>query len=481
VSAPGWEAVVGLEVHVQLATRTKLLCGCAYAFGGAPNEQVCPVCTGQPGALPVLNREAVDLALRIALALGCEVAGHSRFDRKNYFYCDLPKGYQITQHERPLAVGGALSSEGGRRVRIARLHLEEDAGKAVHAGDATLVDLDRAGVPLVEIVSAADIGSAEQAQEFLEALKQLVQYSGASRCDMEKGELRVDVNVSVRRPGEPLRPRVEVKNLNSFRHVAAAITHEVTRQAQAYASGDPARAPVQETRLYDPGADLTRPMRGKEDAADYRYFPDPDLPPLSVSPAQLERLRGLVPEPPAARRARYRDELGLSEYDARVLTATREVADLFEAAARLSRRPKEAANLVANEVLRGLNDPEVTATTVDELPFRPHDLAEVIALAEAGVLDSSGARALVRALFSHPGRPRELAYELGLALVRDPERVEAWCRAALEGRDDVVEQVRAGRTQALGALIGRVKAEAGSAVDAREVQAVLLRLIRERG
>ncbi len=473
-----WSAVIGLEAHVQLATQTKLFCGCAYSFAAPPNSLCCPVCTGQPGALPVLNREALDLALRAALALGAEVAPWSRFDRKNYFYCDLPKGYQISQYDRPLSSGGGLELASGARVRLTRIHLEEDAGKAIHdRGDMTLVDLNRAGAPLIEVVSAADLSSAQAAQEYLAALKEVLQYVGASGCDMEKGELRCDVNVSVRRPGEGLGTRVEIKNLNSFRHVGAAIEHELARQVEALEAGP--GCVRQETRLYDPLRGETRPMRGKEDAEDYRYFPDPDLPPVSVAPEKLERLRALLPELPAARRARYRAELGLSAYDAGVLTAAREVADFFEAVARLSGRPKEAANWVANEVLRGLHDPDVPAGSIDELPFRPHDVAEVIALLCEGTLDSSGARSLIRTLFVRPGRPRHLVRELGLALVRDSSQVEAWCRAALVGQERIVADVRAGRTKAVGALIGRVKAAAGGAVDAREVQALLLRLIQE--
>jgi aspartyl-tRNA(Asn)/glutamyl-tRNA(Gln) amidotransferase subunit B len=475
-----WETVIGLEVHVQLATRTKLFCGCAVQFGAPPNTLTCAVCTAQPGSLPVANREALDLALRAALALGCEVARDSHFDRKNYFYCDLPKGYQITQYDRPFCTGGGLELASGKRVRLVRMHLEEDAGKAVHdRGDMTLVDLNRAGVPLIEAVSEPDLSGAAEAQEYLSALKEILQYVGASGCDMEKGELRCDVNVSVRRPGEALRTRVEIKNLNSFRNVGAAIDHEVARQVAAYESGAGASSIVQETRLFDATAGVTRPMRGKEDAQDYRYFPDPDLPPFQVEAATLASLRTCLPELPAARRARYVRELGLSPYDAGVLTAGRDVADFFEAVARLSGRPKEAANWTTNEVLRGINDPASGVHSIDELPFRPYDVAEVIALVAEGLIDSNGARTLLATLFVRPGRPRELVRELGLALERDSAQLEAWCRAALAGEAAIVADVKAGKTKAVGALIGKVKQSAGRAVDARDVQATLLRLIGE--
>jgi aspartyl-tRNA(Asn)/glutamyl-tRNA(Gln) amidotransferase subunit B len=472
-----WEAVIGLEVHAQLATATKLFCACAVRFGAPPNTLVCPVCTAQPGALPVANREAFELALRAGLALECEIAAECRFDRKHYVYCDLPKGYQITQYERPFCRGGGITLGSGKRVRLTRIHLEEDAGKALHEGPYTLVDLNRAGVPLIESVSEPDLASAAEAQEYLAALKEILQYCGASGCDMEKGELRCDVNVSVRKPGEAPRTKVEIKNLNSFKHVGAAIEHELARQAALYEAGGRVR---QETRLWDPERGATEPMRGKEDADDYRYFPDPDLPPHTLASELVERLRAGLPELPAARRARYVRELGLSPYDAGVLTAERAVADFFEAAARLSHRPKEAANWIANEVLRGINDPAVEASSIDELPFRPFDLAEVIALVEEGRIDGNGARALIAALFSRPGRPRELARDLGLELVRDVSRLEAWCRTALEGQERVIADVKAGKTKAVGALIGRVKTAAdGMAVDAREVQALLLRLIEQ--
>ena len=472
-----WEAVIGLEVHAQLATRSKLFCACEVRFGAPPNTLVCPVCTAQPGALPVANREAFELAVVAALALECEVAPECRFDRKHYVYCDLPKGFQITQYERPYCSGGGLTLASGKRVRLVRIHLEEDAGKTAHEGPYSLVDLNRAGVPLIESVTEPDLASAAEAQEYLAALKEILQYTGASGCDMEKGELRCDVNVSVRRPGEALRTKVEIKNLNSFKGVGLAIEHEIARQTALYEAGGTV---AQETRLFDPERGVTELMRGKEDAEDYRYFPDPDLPPHTLAPEWVERLRSRQGELPAARRARYVETLGLGAYDAGVLTAERAVADFFEAVVRLSNRPKDAANWIANEVLRGINDPAVPAASIDELPFRAHDLAEVIALVEAGRIDSNGARALIAALFTRPGRPGDLVRELGLELVRDASRLEQWCRAALEGQERVIADVKAGKTKAVGALIGRVKQAAeGMAVDAREVQAMLLRLIEE--
>jgi aspartyl-tRNA(Asn)/glutamyl-tRNA(Gln) amidotransferase subunit B len=475
-----WTPVIGLEVHCQLETWTKLFCGCRNEFGAAPNSHTCPVCTGQPGALPVLNREALRLALRAALALDGELAPLSTFERKHYFYCDLPKGFQISQYARPYCTGAALVLESGKRVRIERIHIEEDAGKAIHdRGDTTLVDLNRAGVPLIESVTAADLASADEAHEYLTALKEILTYVGASDCDMEKGSLRCDVNVSVRRPGEGLRTKVELKNLNSFRHVRAAILHETARQVAAYEAG---REVVQETRLYDPERDETRPMRGKEDAHDYRYFPEPDLPPVRLLAAQIERERSGLPELPAARRARYQAQLGLSAYDAGVLTSRRALADFFEATARLSGEPKAAANWVANELSRLLGDAGAEgADAIDELRFKPHDLAELIGLVERGRVSQGGAKKVLAQMFATGPAPGALMHSMGLVQVDDPAQIEAWCRAALAEAPAIAADVRAGKEQAVGRLIGSVMKQSGGRAHPELTRATLLRLIHAEG
>ncbi|MFN0241891.1 MAG: Asp-tRNA(Asn)/Glu-tRNA(Gln) amidotransferase subunit GatB [Planctomycetota bacterium] len=474
-----WIPVIGLEVHCQLATQTKLFCGCAYRFGATPNSLTCARCTGQPGALPVLNREALRLAVRTALALGAKVAPTSKFDRKNYFYCDLPKGYQISQYDQPYCAGGGLQLASGKFVRLTRIHMEEDAGKAIHdRGSHTLVDLNRSGVPLIESVTEADIASAAEAHEYLTALKEILQYVGASGCDMEKGELRCDVNISVHPPGEPWRTKVEIKNLNSFRYVEQAIEHEIRRQVDAYESGDPAQFPVQETRLWDPAKGVTRTMRSKESAHDYRYFAEPDLPPIHVSSAFVDGERGSVPELPAARRKRYHEDLGLSTYDAGVLTSERAVADYFEATARLSGRPKDAANWIGNELLRLFSDPESGVTSIDELLFKPSDLAEVLALLEKGTLNVPSGRKLLREMVKTGKRATQLIDELGLAQVQDAGQIEGWCRDALAGKDKIIADVKAGKEQALNALLGPVmKASKGSA-NPQLVKDTLLRLIQ---
>ncbi len=472
-----WETVVGLEVHVQLETRTKLFCSCANRFGEPPNTLTCPLCTGQPGTLPVLNRQALALAVRAALALGCDVAPWSKFDRKNYFYCDLPKGYQISQFDRPFCTGGGIELASGKQVRLARIHLEEDAGKAIHdRGDATLVDLNRAGVPLIESVTEADVASADEAHEYLTSLKEILRFAGVSSCDMEKGSLRCDVNVSVRRPGEPLRTKVEVKNLNSFKHVKAAIEHEVARQIAAYESGDPARFPVQETRLYDVEKDETRPMRSKEDAHDYRYFPEPDLPRVVVTDELLAEQRAAVGELPAARRGRYVAELGLSQDDARVLTGDPAVADFFERAAAASGDPRAAANWIANEVLRAVGEADGGLAA---LALSPVGLADAIALAAQGVVTAQGARTLVREMLASGRDARELVRELGLEQVRDEAQLEAWCAEALVGREQAAAEVRAGKEKALGALMGPVMKASRGKADPDAVRRILLRLIDE--
>ncbi len=477
-SSSPWETVIGLEVHCQLATRTKLFCACRNEFGAAPNSLTCPVCSGAPGALPVLNRNALALAVRAALALEAEVARISRFERKNYFYCDLPKGYQISQYAEPLARGGGLVLPGSaRRIRLHRVHVEEDAGKAIHdRGARTLVDLNRAGLPLIEIVTEPELATPAEAQEYLLALRETLQYAGVSECDMEKGSLRCDVNVSLRRAGEELGTRVEIKNLNSFRHVVAALEHETARQTLLLERGEAVR---QETRSWDAGALETRPLRSKEDEQDYRYFPDPDLPPVVVEPALLERERAALPELPAPRRARLEAQYGLSPRESRVLTGSRALADLFEDTARAGGDPREAANWIANELLAALSAAGVESRDLAGTQLDPARLAALLGLVARGELGRPGARTVLRAMLARADEPARIAEELGLFQVSEEGAIERWCRAALAGKENVVAAVRAGETKALGALIGPVMKASGSRANPRLVQETLLRLIRE--
>ena len=472
-----WLPTIGLEVHAQLSTKTKLFCGCEVSFGAPPNTKTCPVCTGQPGALPVLNAGVLDLAVRAAIALGAEVARDTHFDRKNYFYCDLPKNFQTSQYDHPFCSGGGVELSSGAFIRLNRIHMEEDAGKTIHTDADSLVDLNRTGIPLIESVTEADLCSPEDAHEYLTRFREVLQFSGVSTADMEKGELRCDVNISVRPEGEEgLRTKVEMKNLNSFRHVLASLEFEIPRQITAYES-EGLDAIVQETRLYDPDKEETRTMRVKEGESDYRYFPCPDLPKLRLTDELIEAQRALLPELPMARRARYQGELGLSEYDAGVLTGSRATADYFEEAAERSGDPKAAANWVSNELLRALGTDEVEAGSLSELSLKPADLALVIQKTGAGDLHSKGARELVRECLRTGAGVLETVSALGLDEKIDDSTLEGWCREALEANPRVIEEVRAGKDKALGACIGPVMKASGGKADPKRITEVLKGLI----
>ncbi|MFT7667834.1 MAG: aspartyl-tRNA(Asn)/glutamyl-tRNA(Gln) amidotransferase subunit B [Planctomycetota bacterium] len=473
-----WIPVIGLEVHAQLRTRTKLFCSCESRFAAPPNSLTCPVCTGQPGTLPVLNADALELAVRAALAVGAEINPLSKFDRKNYFYCDVPKNYQITQYDEPYCRGGSIRLASGRTVRLNRIHIEEDAGKSIHnQGTATLVDLNRAGVPLIESVTEADLDNSADAAAYLTALREILVYCGVSNADMEKGEMRCDVNISVHPAGEEWRTKVEIKNLNSVSNVIGSIEHEIPRQIAAWETGDPAQAPVQETRLFDVDKNATRSMRKKEGEADYRYFPDPDLPPLSAPEAFIEEQRSLLPELPAARRELYQERMGLSAYDADVLTASRDVSDFFEAVVKLCNEPKEAANWISNEILRALSGDEFEAQQIDELPLKPFDLSELIGLSTKGVVNSSAARQVMREMMKTGKAAGQLVMELGLEQVQDDGQLEVWCQEALVGRESVIEDVRAGNHKAVGALMGAVMKASGGKANPQKTREILIRLI----
>jgi len=389
-----FDPVIGLEIHAQLQTRTKIFCGCSTSFGAPPNSHVCPVCLGMPGALPVLNRAAVDYAIKAALALGCDIQPLSIFARKNYFYPDLPKGYQISQYERPLALGGALDiTVGGhmRRVGLTRIHMEEDAGKSLHEGfpdsdRRTYIDYNRSGVPLIEIVTEPDMRSAAEAAEFFERLRDILVWLGVNDGNMEEGSLRCDANVSVRPAGQArLGTKAEVKNLNSFRYLEKALEYEIDRQVGLVDGGGRV---VQETRLWDSGMGRTVSMRSKEEAHDYRYFPEPDLPPLVVNEARIAAVRGSMPELPEARRQRFVASYGLPVYDAGVLTSSSGLADYFEKVAVASGNAKAASNWVMGELLRTLKD---RGAAIEQVPLTPAALAGLIALVDSGTISHSSA------------------------------------------------------------------------------------------
>ncbi len=458
-------AVIGLEVHAQLETRTKLFCGCLAESGGAPNSRVCPVCLGLPGALPTANREAVRLAARLAWALGAEIHTVSVWARKNYFYPDLPKGYQISQFDRPLATGGRIRIEppgaAPRWIGIERVHLEEDAGKSVHEGlgeGVSGIDLNRCGVPLVEIVGAPELASPDEAVLYLERLKSILRTTGVSNAEMEEGDLRCDVNVSVHREGEPWGARVEIKNLNSFRNVRRALHHEIERQGEAIAAGT---AVVFETRLWDDAMGRTRPMRTKEEAHDYRYFPEPDLPALALDDALMADALEALPELPHARRDRFVTALGLSEADAHRLTIEPRVADFFEEVARRAEDPRAAGNWVLTELLGLLNE---RGLPLEASPVSAAALAQLIRLIGRGTISGKTAKEVLARVAAGEGDPEAVVRACGLSQLSDAGVIAALCREVIDAHPREAAGYRAGKRGLLGFFVGEVmKRTAGQA------------------
>ncbi|MXX75531.1 MAG: Asp-tRNA(Asn)/Glu-tRNA(Gln) amidotransferase subunit GatB [Holophagales bacterium] len=477
----GWETVIGLEVHVQLRTRTKMFCRCENRFGAEPNDLVCPVCLGYPGTLPVTNEHAIDLAIRLALALGCEVRRRSVFARKNYFYPDLPKGYQISQYDEPLAEGGGVPLPSGNTLRIHRLHLEEDAGKLLHEVPGggplpgrSLVDFNRCGVPLVEIVTEPEIGSPVDAQAYLQVLHQVLLYTGASDGNMEEGSLRCDANLSLRPVGETaLGTKTEVKNLNSFRHVAKALEYERERQLHILTSGAQVE---QETRSFEPSTGVTRSLRSKEEAHDYRYFPEPDLPTVVLSSERIERQTNQLPELPWTKSARFRDAYGLRSEEAALLSGSVALATYYERA--VAAHPKGArsiANWVMTELLRELKERSIDV----EEAIAPERLAAVVALVDSGELSTTAAKDVLAAAWDSSETPDQIADRLGLRQVRDDAQLEAWADEAIAANERAVTEYLGGRQQALGYLVGQImKASRGSA-EPRAAQEILRRKLAD--
>ena len=451
-----WETVIGLETHVELSTQTKIFCSCTTAFGGEPNTHCCPVCTGMPGTLPVVNEKVLEFAVKAGLALHGEITRYSKFDRKNYFYPDLPKAYQISQLYLPIARDGAVSvrtQEGERTIRIHELHMEEDAGKLVHDPwiDQTRCDYNRCGVPLIEIVTEPDFRSAEEVIAYLEKLRSTLQYLGVSDCKMQEGSLRCDVNLSVRPAGsQELGTRTEMKNLNSFKAIARSIAYEARRQIEALEEG---KRVVQETRRWDENKDATFAMRSKENAQDYRYFPEPDIPPLEITEEYLERIRAQIPEMAEEKAARYQSQWGLPAYDAQMLTGEKALADFFEETVALGAPPKQAANWIMGEVLRRLSADGLEAK---EMRLTSKTLARLIALVQEGKVNRNTAVKVFDAVFSEDGDVDTYVREHGLEQVSDAGLVGQVVEQVLAANAKSVEDYLGGKEKAFGFLVGQV-------------------------
>lgn len=451
-----YEVVIGLEVHAQLKTQSKIFCSCSTQFGTSPNENTCPVCTGMPGTLPVLNARAVEYAVKMAMAVDCRVNKKSIFARKNYFYPDLPMGYQISQFDLPVAEHGHIfihTDKGEKRIGITRIHMENDAGKNIHssADNASYVDLNRAGTPLIEIVSEPDMRSAEEAVAYLKSLRAILVYLGICDGNLEEGSFRCDANVSIRPWGQQeFGTRTELKNMNSFRNIQRAIEYEVQRQIDVIEDGEKI---VQETRLFDAGKGETRPMRGKEEAHDYRYFPDPDLVPLVIEDAWMEQWRAELPELPKARLKRFCDSLGLPEYDAEVLTAEKEVADYFEAALAAYNEPKKMSNWVMGEVMRELND---RAATLAACQLQPTDLAKLVKLVDDGVISGNIAKTVFKELFEGGGDPEAHVRAKGLVQISDTSAIEGYVDEVIAENPAEVERFKGGDKKLTGFFVGQV-------------------------
>ena len=472
-----YESTIGLETHVQLRTKTKMFCSCLLKTGCEPNTNVCPVCLGYPGALPVMNREAVKLTVMSGLMLGCRVNPHATFDRKNYFYPDMAKDYQISENGSPLCIGGGVEitrPDGTRKlIRINHIHLEEDAAKINHYAATSGVDFNRGGTPLMEIVSEPDMESADDAIAYLTALREMLVYAGVSDCNLEEGNMRSDVNISIRPKGaKELGTKVEIKNMNSFSGIHAALEHEARRQRECVAHSIPI---VQETRRWDPEAMETASMRSKENAHDYRYFPEPDLVPVELSEAEVEEWRALLPELPERRRARMVEEYGIAEYDAGVLSQHKENADWFEAAAKgLDRKlAKQLCNLFMGDVMALMN---ASGKAIGECAMKPADLAALVRLAAAGTINGPTLKELLPEIFEKGGDPEAIVKERGLGAVSDASALEAFVEQAIAANPKSVADFKAGKKAAAGFLVGQVMKLAKGKADPK----VVGKLVAER-
>lgn len=474
-----YETIIGLEVHAELATKSKMFCRCSTAFGGPPNTNTCPVCLGHPGVLPVVNQQAVFLAIKAALALNCEIAKYTKFDRKNYFYPDLPKAYQISQYDTPIGKNGWIDIEvrgETKRIRIQRLHLEEDAGKLSHLenGEGSLVDFNRAGVPLIEIVTEADLRSSEEAKAFLEKLKAILQYTEVSDVKMEEGSLRCDANISLRPVGQKAYgTKVELKNMNSFSAVKRALEFEEKRQTHIIMSGGQI---VQETRRWDESQWETLSMRSKEEAYDYRYFPDPDLLGISIHADWIESIRATIPELPDQRKVRYVHEFGLPTYDAHVLTLSKKTADFFEQTISYGADPKQVANWMMGELLGYLNK---NGRELDEVKITPKHLAEMIHLIKNGTISGKIAKTVFIEMLESGASAQQIVEDQGLVQISDPKAIEEMIQKVCEEYPQSVEDYRKGKGQALGFLVGQVMKRSQGKANPQLVNKMLMEFLQK--
>ena len=474
-----YETVIGLEVHVELATRTKIFCGCSTGFGGAPNTHTCPVCTGMPGSLPVLNKQVVEYALAVGLATNCGINQYCKFDRKNYFYPDNPQNYQISQLYLPICHDGWVEIEtaaGKKKIRIHEIHMEEDAGKLVHDEweDCSLVDYNRSGVPLIEIVSEPDMRSADEVIAYLEKLRLIIQYLGASDCKLQEGSMRADVNLSVREQGAPeFGTRTEMKNLNSFKAIARAIEGERERQIELLEDG---KKVIQETRRWDDNKESSHAMRSKEDAQDYRYFPDPDLVPVWISDEWIDQVKAQQPEMRTEKLARYQSEFSLPQYDAEILTSSKHLADVFEETAALCGKPKEVSNWLMTDAMRLLKEREQDA---GDISFSPANLAKLIRLVEQNVINRTVARTVFEEIFANDTDPEVYVEEKGLKVVNDEGALKTAIGEILAANPQSVADYKAGKEKAMGYIVGQtmraMKGKADPAVVNKLVRELLLR------
>ena len=459
MSRNDYEVVIGLEVHAELSTKTKIFCSCPTSFGAAPNTHTCPICMAMPGTLPVLNEKVVAYAVKAGLATNCEISKDSKNDRKNYFYPDLPKAYQISQFDKPLCNHGYVEIEDDegnkKKVRLLRIHIEEDAGKLNHdefAGG-SLVDLNRAGVPLIEMVSEPDLRSSGEAERYLRKLKSILEYIEVSDCKMQEGSLRADVNVSVHKPGEPLGTRTEMKNMNSFRSIVRGIEYEIERQIDVIEDGGVVE---QETLRWDDVSGKTFPMRDKEDAQDYRYFPDPDLVAIKLSDEYIENIKKTLPELPESRKERYLTEYGLSEKDANIITSSKYLSDLFEQASKICNNPKAVNNWIISDISRILNETEMEPI---QIPFDSKQLAKLVILIDKGTISSSIAKKVLVEMFEHPRDPEDIIDEKGWVQISDENAIKEVVLKILENNPQSIADYKAGKQKALGFLVGQAMKE----------------------